>query len=127
MPSLLAQRPKDISKLLKVVVSQRDVDPGSQKKLDGHGTVDTDKDGQPGSDRNKADQVEQLGAASTEEEENQLPQLYLLKLLSETDARTLALTREVRKCAATLNLIVFYIDETLQLSVTKYLSNKYIL
>ncbi|GFS04354.1 nucleolar pre-ribosomal-associated protein 1-like [Elysia marginata] len=74
MPSLLAQRPKDISKLIQVVSGQLERSGGDTHSVD-------------------ADNVRQ----TEEEEEDEtmlLPQLYLLKLLSETDVKTLSLNRE---------------------------------
>ncbi|RUS91033.1 hypothetical protein EGW08_001161, partial [Elysia chlorotica] len=93
VPSLLAQRPKDVSKLIQVVVTQRDVQLAGEKHPEERNIANIDQDGESGLDMN-AGRVDQAEAADVKEDENLLPQLYLLKLLSETDAKTLALTRE---------------------------------
>ena len=92
MPELLAQRPKDVSKLIEVVSSQLNINSALEANSETDGALtrsaDVSADSKDGAHLKSG---EALKPKST------LPQLYLLKLLSEMDVRTLSLTREVRK------------------------------
>ncbi|XP_059146609.1 nucleolar pre-ribosomal-associated protein 1-like [Physella acuta] len=76
-PSLISERPKDLAKLIEMVGNLN-------KKNDSLKTKDKDADEESDEDDEENEEVKNM----------QLPQLYLIKLLSETDTRKIALGRE---------------------------------